>query len=119
MEIALGDNIYANISEHRFHSKLYEITRNSTISQFRGDHISGDGICEINLKTYVSEINSSLQERGELVTHRDLLRYLKAGDENGYRKAIDQHFFVYKELIRNNNSGYDSCNYRSDYFSAE
>lgn len=119
MEIALGDNIYANISEHRFHSKLYEITRNSTISQFQEIIYPVMEFVKSNLKTYVSEINSSLQERGELVTHQDLLRYLKAGDENGYRKAIDQHFFVYKELIRNNNSGYDSSNYRSDYFSAE
>lgn len=105
MEVALGDNIYANISEHKFHSKLYEITRNSTISQFQEIIHPVMEFVKSNLKEYVARINCTLQERGELVTHEDLLKLLKNGDENGYRHAIEQHFFVYKELIRNKSLG--------------
>ena len=103
MEVALGDNIYANISEHKFHSKLYEITRNSTIMQFQELIYPVMEFVKSKLKEYVTLINNDLESRGELVTHADLLKYIKDNDQEGYRNAIEKHFFVYRELIRTNN----------------
>ena len=57
-------------------------------------------------KEYLAPINMRLQEEGRIVTHRDLLRYLKDNDEDNYRKALEQHFEVYKIFIsQKNNTG--------------
>ena len=40
-----------------------------------------------------------LKEKGEIITHADLLNYLKNGNETKYREAIEKHFYVYKKLI--------------------
>lgn len=110
MEVALGDNIYANISEHKFHSKLYEITRNSTIMQFQEVIYPVMEFVKAKLKEYVTIINNDLKNKGELVSHSDLLDTLKKGDKEGYTKAIEKHFKVYQELIRSNNLSHQSAN---------
>lgn len=102
MEVALGDNIYANISEHKFHAKLYEITRNSTIIQFQEIIYPVMEFVKSKLKEYVTIINADLENRGELVSHVNLLEFLKKKDQSGYREAIEKHFYVYRELIRSN-----------------
>lgn len=52
-------------------------------------------------KADLAPINLKLKEENKLVTHTDLLRLLKEGDENGYRKAIEQHFNVYTIFLGN------------------
>lgn len=101
MQEAMGENIYANLSEHQFHSKLYEITRNKTIMNFQSIIQPVIEFVKANLRSYVSRTNAELRKQGELVTHQKLLELIKTGDEDGYRKAIEQHFFVYREIIRN------------------
>jgi len=55
-------------------------------------------------REYLAPINRRLQEEGRIVTHRDLLGYLKENDEENYRKALEQHFEVYKIFISQKNS---------------
>ena len=83
--VALGNNEYANLSEYTFHSKLYEIT--------------GNNFVKTNLRERVEAINIELEKKGKIVTHTDLLNFIKNKDEMGYRNAIEQHFYVYKKLI--------------------
>ena len=40
-----------------------------------------------------------MKEQGQIVTHVDLLYFLKNRDELGYRKAIEQHFEVYNRFL--------------------
>lgn len=54
-------------------------------------------------KEYLAPINIKLKEEGRIVTHQDLLHYLKENDEDGYRRALEQHFEVYKIFIRQKN----------------
>ena len=42
-----------------------------------------------------------MKRKGELVTHADLLEYIKKGDEAGYRSALERHFAVYKKFMKN------------------
>lgn len=97
--IALGNNEYANDSEYTFHSKLYEITGNKTIEQFQNIIHPVMDFVKKNLRDQVETINIELKEKGEIVTHADLLNYLKNGNETKYREAIEKHFYVYKKLI--------------------
>lgn len=46
-------------------------------------------------------LNQELLQRGDLVTHADLLKLLADRDEEGYRKAIGKHLSVYRIFLKN------------------
>ncbi|MDB8911016.1 FadR family transcriptional regulator, partial [Parabacteroides merdae] len=50
-------------------------------------------------KDLLEPINIEMKEQGQIVTHVDLLNFLKNRNELGYRKAIEQHFEVYKRFL--------------------
>ena len=94
MGIVFENNEYAPVSEFTFHAKLYEITGNKTISEFQ-DIIHPVMIFVKNkFKDLLEPINIEMKEQGQIVTHADLLSFLKNKDEFGYRRAIEQHFEV-------------------------
>ena len=101
LEIVFENNEYAPISELSFHSKLYEITGNSSIFEVQEIIHPIMVFIKDSFKADLAPINMQLKEENKLVTHTDLLRLLKEGDENGYRKAIEQHFNVYTIFLEN------------------
>ena len=104
--IMYENNEYAPFSEFAFHTKLYKITGNKTIAEFQNIVHPVMTFVKDKFKEYLAPINMRLQEEGRIVTHRDLLRYLKDNDEDNYRKALEQHFEVYKIFIsQKNNTG--------------
>lgn len=96
MGIAFGNNEYAPISEYSFHAKLYEITGNRTISEFQSIIHPVMNFVKDKFKDLLSPINAEIEKKGELVTHADLLTFIKKKDEDGFRKALEKHFAVYK-----------------------
>lgn len=96
MGIAFGNNEYAPISEYSFHAKLYEITGNRTISEFQNIIHPVMNFVKDKFKDLLSPINAEIKKKGELVTHADLLTFIKKKDEDGFRKALEKHFAVYK-----------------------
>jgi len=101
MGIAFENNEYAPISEFSFHAKLYEITGNKTISQFQEIVHPVMIFVKDKFKDLLEPINIEMKKKNKIVTHADLLNYLKKGDEKGYRKAVELHFEVYKVFMRN------------------
>ena len=101
MGIAFENNEYAPISEFSFHAKLYEITGNKTISEFQEIIHPVMVFVKAKFKDSLEPINIEMSKKKKIVTHADLLGYIKKGDLNGYRKAIEQHFAVYKIFMRN------------------
>ena len=99
--IVFENNEYAPISEFSFHAKLYEITGNKTISEFQEIIHPVMTFVKDKFKDLLEPINIEMKRKGKIITHSDLLGYLKKGDENGYRKAIELHFEVYKTFMRN------------------
>ena len=83
-----------------FHRKLYEHIGNDTITEFQ--------MLIIPVLEYVAEQNrqlfdtrrNELASHGRLVTHRDLLQLLKAGDRAGYEAAVVRHFDIYKDYLK-------------------
>ena len=98
--IAFENNEYAPISEFSFHAKLYEITGNKTISEFQEIVHPVMVFVKDKFKDLLEPINIEMKKKNKIVTHADLLEFLKKGDEKGYRKAIEQHFAVYKIFMR-------------------
>lgn len=96
MGIAFGNNEYAPISEYSFHAKLYEITGNRTISEFQSIIHPVMNFVKDKFKDLLSPINAEIEKKRELVTHADLLTFIKKKDEDGFRKALEKHFAVYK-----------------------
>ena len=97
------NNEYSLISEYTFHSKLYEITGNRTISEFQSIIRPVLEFVKQKFKAYLEPINVEIKKRGELVTHHDLLALLQKRDEDGFRKALEKHFVVYKLLLEKMN----------------
>lgn len=91
-----GVNTYSTVSEYAFHSKLYEITGNRTISEFQSIIHPIMQFVKEKFKDYFAPISKELKEQGKIVTHKDLLDLIKQNDEEGFRQALEQHFAVYK-----------------------
>ncbi len=98
------NNEYGIISEFAFHTKLYEVVGNKSISEFQ--NIIRDVMVYIKHKfnEYFYDIAVELGKESKHVTHKDLLEFIKAGDEEGYKKAIERHFEIYKIFLRNRNA---------------
>lgn len=98
--IVYENNEYAPFSEFAFHTKLYQITGNKTITEFQNIIHPVMTFVKDKFQDFLAPINIQLKKEGRIVTHQDLLRYLKENDEDGYRKALEQHFEVYRLFIR-------------------
>lgn len=99
--IVFENNEYAPISEFTFHAKLYEITGNKTIMEFQEIIHPVMEFVKKKFKELLEPINIQIKQKGELITHADLLDYIKKGDEDGYRRALELHFAVYKTFMTN------------------
>ena len=94
--IVFENNEYAPISEFTFHAKLYEITGNKTIREFQEIIHPVMVFVKDKFKRFLEPINVEMKKNGDLVTHADLLEYIKKNDEAGYRDALERQFAVYK-----------------------
>lgn len=101
LEVMFENNEYTPLSEFSFHAKLYEITGNKTIMEFQNIIHPIMVFVKDKFKDFLGPINIELKEKGQIVTHRDLLNYLKAGDESGFQKAMTQHFALYSRILDN------------------
>jgi len=97
--VVYENNEYAPFSEFAFHTRLYQITGNSTIAEFQNIVHPIMTFVKEKFKRHLAPINIKLKEEGKIITHQDLLHYLKKGDEEGYRKALEQHFEIYRMFI--------------------
>lgn len=101
MEEALDYNEYSPRSEVNFHSKLYEITGNSTVMEFENFIYPIMEFAKGKFHEHLMPLNIQLQQEGKLVSHADLFKLLADGDQEGYKEAIEQHLNVYKIFLRN------------------
>ena len=101
MGVMFENNEYAPVSEFPFHAKLYEITGNRTISEFQGIIHPVMVFVKDKFKDLLEPINIEMKEKGEIVTHEDLLEFIKKKDEEGFRRALEKHFAVYKIFMNN------------------
>lgn len=102
MESALEYNEYSAIGELNFHSKLYEITGNSTIMEFEQILYLIMEFAKEKFQEHLKPLNKELLKHGKLVSHAELFQLLAARDVEGYKQAIDRHLSVYKLFLRNN-----------------
>jgi DNA-binding FadR family transcriptional regulator len=97
--VVFANNSYLPASEHEFHSKLYEITGNKTIIQFQEIIYPVSVFVRDKFNDIFEPINVELKQKGAIVTHGDLLKYLKRRDKEGFRSALDKHFNPYYRVI--------------------
>ena len=86
LEIGICSDIFRNITPEDI-SELEEIIHPVMI------------FVKNKFKDLLEPINIEMKEQGQIVTHVDLLNFLKNRNELGYRKAIEQHFEVYKRFL--------------------
>jgi len=101
--IMYENNEYAPFSEFAFHTKLYKITGNKTIAEFQDIIHPVMTFVKDKFQEFLAPINIRLKEEDRIVTHQNLLQYLKDEDEDGYRRALEEHFEVYRIFISQKN----------------
>lgn len=97
-------NLYMPASEHHFHSKLYEITGNKIIMQFQEIIYPVSVFVKSKFKDFFEPVNKELNQKGLMITHHDLLEFIKKKDREGFRKAIEQHYVPYNSFIKMNHN---------------
>jgi GntR family transcriptional regulator, transcriptional repressor for pyruvate dehydrogenase complex len=100
--VVYENNMYLPVSEHQFHSKLYEITGNKMIMQFQEIIYPVSLFVRNRFKDFFEPINKELKKQGALITHYELFIYLKNRDREGFRMAIRKHFTMYSQFVKNN-----------------
>lgn len=95
-------NFYRAENENAFHSKLYEITENQSIIQFQ--EIIRPVVLFVRDKynDFFEPINRELVKEGRLVTHKNLLDFIKDRDKKGFREGMEQHFAPYSKFLKAN-----------------
>jgi len=88
--------------EIRFHSKIYKIAGNNFIQQFNKIIYPVVVFAKQNYDTFFLPLNKRLLDNGEIVTHFDLLQYIKKYDKTGYQNAMRGHLKPYMEFMNSN-----------------
>jgi GntR family transcriptional regulator, transcriptional repressor for pyruvate dehydrogenase complex len=100
--VVYANNLYMPVSEHEFHSKLYQITGNKTIMQFQEIIYPVSLFVKDKFFDFFEPINKELNQNGTIVTHSDLLQYIKSRDKDGFRNALEMHFKPYYRFLKEN-----------------
>jgi DNA-binding FadR family transcriptional regulator len=104
--VVLANNEYTPVSEYEFHAKLYQITGNKTIIEFQEIIHPVSNFVKKKFKDLIEPFNKELALAGKVITHYDLLNYLKQGDKQGFQKAMESHFAPYIRIFNTKiNSG--------------
>lgn len=92
---------YSTASEYEFHSKLYEITGNSTIIEFQ--KIIHPILVFLNerFRKNFLPINKEIARKKRLVTHKDLVDFLKTNDREGFHCGMIDQFESYYIFLKN------------------
>jgi len=104
------NNEYTAISEFTFHSKLYQIAGNKSISEFQNIIRDVMEYIKSRFEELFAHIAVEMKQYGAHVSHKDLLEYLKAGDKEGYKKALEQHFQLYRIFLQRKKSNRKQLN---------
>lgn len=95
MSQVIGNNKYAPISEHRFHTKLYEITGNLHHLGVSGHHLPGAGFRQGEIPRLLRTHRAGAYPEQRAGHPPSSLEYIKRGDLEGYKHAIVEHFKLY------------------------
>jgi len=96
------NNMYMPVSEHQFHSKLYEITGNQMIMQFQEIIYPVSVFVRNKFKDFFEPINKELKKQGRLVSHHELFMFIKNRDRDGFRVGTIKHFGMYSQFVSSN-----------------
>ena len=96
---AIGINNLSAEDEMQFHSKIYEISGNDFILQLDTIMHPIFEFSKQNYESFFLPINKQLIEKGDIITHADLLVFMKSRDKEGYQKAMKKHLQPYWEFL--------------------
>ena len=98
---AIGVNNLSVEDEMMFHTKIYKIAGNDFILQFNEIMHPIFVFSKENYENYFLPVNEELRKRGEIISHSDLLSYMRNKDKDGYREAMRQHLQPYWAFLYN------------------
>lgn len=93
------NNIFLPEDDFEFHAKLFEISGNEMARQFQKIIRPTYDFINKNFKDFFDPFIKTTS-RDELISHKDLLELIKAGNPDEYKKAIGKHVALYMNLIQ-------------------
>jgi GntR family transcriptional repressor for pyruvate dehydrogenase complex len=110
--VIYNNNEYLPQSEYEFHAKLYEITGNNTIIEFQKILHPISNFVKDKFSILFQPINLEYKSSERVKpTHKDLFDLIKKRDKNGFQVAVEEHFAVYNEFLKRNESKKETVSY--------
>ncbi len=85
-------------SEAKFHTRIYKIVNNQVLLSFLNVVVPIFAYTSNNFSQY-EKFTEELKKANKNVNHKDLLKFLKDRDEEGYKVAIEHHLLPYVNYV--------------------
>lgn len=95
------NNILIPADDSEFHTRLFEISGNQMVTQFQKIILPVYYFINENFNSFFDPFIKTIS-KDELVSHKDLLELIRAGDLEEYRKAMKKHLRLYIHFFQSN-----------------
>ncbi|TKG96427.1 FadR family transcriptional regulator [Puteibacter caeruleilacunae] len=98
-QVVYENNRFSPQSDYDFHVRLLSIANNESVKQFQHILYPMFEFAKDNFQVFFEKYREK-HSGEELVSHNQLLEYLKLGKKEAYRKAMKKHLDIYFQLIK-------------------
>ena len=97
-EVVTRDGIVPIPNEQAFHSRIFDIAGNKTLSNLHSALFPIYRFAHDNFEEF-NEFNTYIKVNQLKCSHRDLLDALKSRDQERYRKCVSNHLLAYEKYV--------------------
>ncbi|WP_236978043.1 FadR/GntR family transcriptional regulator [Membranihabitans maritimus] len=97
-ENKLGDVKVSVEDEINFHTRIYQIVDNSSLLTLQNVLIPIFSYAHSNFLDFNNYVQR-LRDEGRIVSHNDLVDFIKEGDESGYKEGIERHLRAFLDYV--------------------
>jgi DNA-binding FadR family transcriptional regulator len=97
-EVVTRDGIIPIPNEQAFHSRIFDIAGNKTLSNLHSALFPLYRFAHDNIEEF-NEFNTFIKKNNLKTTHRDLLEALKSRDQERYKKCLTNHLLAYEKYV--------------------
>ena len=97
-EVVTQDGIVPIPNEQAFHSRIFDIAGNKTLSNLHSALFPLYRFAHDNFEEF-NEFNAYIKANNLKSTHRDLLEALKTRDQEQYKKCLSNHLLAYEKYV--------------------
>jgi DNA-binding FadR family transcriptional regulator len=97
-EVMTKDGVVPIPNEQDFHSRIFDIAGNKTLSKLHSALFPLYRFAHDNIEEF-NEFNLFIKANNLKSTHKDLLEALKSRDQEQYKKCLNNHLLAYEKYV--------------------